>query len=111
MQEKNMPNSIKFCDRFKNLLKTSGMTETQVASTLGLSQSAVNYYKNGRSEPKGWELYRIAKLFGVSVEWLLTGEDKATNDSATQMWRERALIAESKLEIAREGMKAMLKKI
>ncbi|MBR6389375.1 MAG: helix-turn-helix transcriptional regulator [Opitutales bacterium] len=106
-----MPNSIKFCDRFKNLLKTSGMTETQVANTLGLSQSAVNYYKNGRSEPKGWELYRIAKLFGVTIEWLLTGEEQKQNDSATQMWRERALLAESKLEIVKDGMKAMLKKI
>ena len=87
------------------------MTETQVANTLGLSQSAVNYYKNGRSEPKGWELYRIAKLFGVTIEWLLTGEEQKQNDSATQMWRERALLAESKLEIVKDGMKAMLKKI
>ncbi|MBO6103260.1 MAG: hypothetical protein J6P03_08430, partial [Opitutales bacterium] len=65
-----------------------------------------------RSEPKSWPLLRMAKHFGVSVEWLMTGENSANGENeSTQHWRDRALIAEEKIEMLKAGLKSMLKKI
>ena len=111
MQAKNIKSLINFSERFNFLISESKMTQREVAEAIGITQSAVNHYKSGRSEPKSMELYKISKLFGVSIEWLLMGEETKTDTSSIQMWRDRALLAESKLEIVREGMKAMLKKI
>ncbi len=83
----------------------------EIANKIGVSQAAINFYKNGKNMPGGEELYKISKLFGVSIDWLLTGEESSSDDSSTKMWRERALLAESKLDIVKGGMKAMLKKI
>ena len=111
MQDKNIKILINFAERFSSLISESKMTQREVADAIGITQSAVNHYKSGRSEPKSMELYKISKLFGVSIEWLLTGEEVPVSTPETQVWRDRALVAEQKLEIAREALKGVLKKI
>lgn len=111
MQEKNTEKLVNFSDRFKKLMDESGLTQTAAAKIFGVSQGAIFDYREGRSEPKSWPLLRMAKYFGVSVEWLMTGESDNKEDSATQVWRDRALDAERKLEIARDALKGALKKI
>ena len=111
MQEKNTEKLVNFSDRFKKLMDESGLTQTAAAKIFGVSQGAIFDYREGRSEPKSWPLLRMAKYFGVSVEWLMTGESNNKEDSATQVWRDRALDAERKLEIARDALKGALKKI
>ena len=49
--------------------------------------------------------------FEVPEIWLMTGEDNIKDDTAMQMWKDRALDAERKLEIARDALKGALKKI
>ena len=56
------------------------------------------------------DAYVDVELCGVSIDWLLTGIESMSEDSATQMWRDRALRAEEKLDIAREALKGVLKK-
>ena len=111
MQEKNNRILNNFSARFSSLIKESGVTQLEVAKKIGVSQAAINFYKNGRNMPGGEELYKISKLFGASIDWLITGIESMSEDSATQMWRDRALRAEEKLEIARETLKGALKKI
>lgn len=89
----------------------SGLTQTAAAKIFGVSQGAIFDYREGRSEPKSWPLIRMAKYFGVTVEWLMTGEDNIKDDTAMQIWKDRALDAERKLEIARDALKGALKKI
>lgn len=106
MQEKKLSILKNFSARFKKLVEESGITQTKIAKNLGVSPAQIVYYKTGKNMPGGIELYQISKLFGVSVDWLLTGEEKLSEDSATQMWRDRALIAEKKIDM----MRGMLKK-
>lgn len=106
MQEKKLSILKNFSERFKKLVEESGITQTKIAKNLGVSPAQIVYYKTGKNMPGGIELYQISKLFGVSVDWLLTGEEKLSEDSATQMWRDRALIAEKKIDM----MRGMLKK-
>ena len=111
MQEKNTEKLVNFSDRFKKLMDESSLTQTAAAKIFGVSQGAIFDYREGRSEPKSWPLIRMAKYFGVTVEWLMTGEDNIKDDTAMQMWKDRALDAERKLEIARDALKGALKKI
>ena len=108
-EEKNTEKLVNFSDRFKKLMDESGLTQTAAAKIFGVSQGAIFDYREGRSEPKSWPLIRMAKYFGVTVEWLMTGEDNIKDDTAMQMWKDRALDAERKLEIARDALKGALK--
>ena len=111
MQVKNNRILNNFSERFSSLIKESGITQMELAQKIGVSQAAINFYKTGKNMPGGEELYKISKFFGVSIDWLLTGIESMSEDSATQMWRDRALRAEEKLDIAREALKGVLKKI
>lgn len=48
------------------------MTQEFVAECLGVSRQAVSKWENGTSDPSTSNLYALAKLFGVSVEELLS---------------------------------------
>lgn len=110
MQEKNTEKLVNFSDRFRKLMDESGLTQMAAAKMFGVSQGAIFDYREGRSEPKSWPLLRMAKHFGVSVEWLMTGETDEKENSATRMWRDRALRAEEKNALLISGLKGMLKK-
>lgn len=67
-------------DRLKNLRKNKKLTQTDVASYLGLTTSAIYKYEIGKAEPNSETLQNYSKLFNVSLDYLLTGkEDKKIN--------------------------------
>lgn len=67
-------------------------------------------YKRDRV-PKAEELLRIADYFGVSFEWLLTGEDSRPHSASSAIWRERAIHAEKRLQDVKEILQTAIKKI
>jgi len=60
---------------FANLLAARGLTAYQVHKATGVAQSTLSDWKNGKSRPKAEKLARIAAFLGVSVDYLLTGEE------------------------------------
>lgn len=54
-------------------MESRGMVQADLAVSLGVSQAAVSRWLGGRV-PRAGELYRLAKLFGVSMESLLGAE-------------------------------------
>lgn len=104
MQDKSYTN-VSFSVRFSDLCTNSDLPQNALAEILGLSVGAIINYKKGRI-PKAEELHRIASYFGVSMEWLLTGQD----DKPVDQWRHRAEVAEKKLEAMKAGLYAFIKK-
>jgi transcriptional regulator with XRE-family HTH domain len=49
--------------------------QTEMASAVGVGQSYLSAIERGKKEPGVAVLYRIAKRYGKSIEWLLTGTD------------------------------------
>ena len=49
------------------------MSQAELADRLGISPSAVGMYEQGRREPCGALLVSMAKEFGVTTDFLLTG--------------------------------------
>lgn len=98
---------LNFSQRFCDLLKSSGMSQKQLAVALGVSEASVVNYKRGQL-PKAEELLRMAQFFDVSMEYLLTGDDH--HEIPDAQWRQRAVAAEEKLTALKAGLHAFLKK-
>lgn len=59
--------------RIAVLRRAAGWNQGELAHRLGVSPSAVGMYEQGRREPSAATLVALARLFGVSVDYLLTG--------------------------------------
>lgn len=75
MPQENSSTNVDFADRLQHLLKSDGISKSQLAEKVGVSPTAIGNYCTGRI-PKADELLRIARTFNVSMEWLLTGESR-----------------------------------
>lgn len=53
------------------------MSQAELADRLGISSSAVGMYEQGRREPCNALLVSLAKEFGVTTDFLLTGSPGA----------------------------------
>lgn len=56
------------------LRKRHGYTQIAFAEALHVTQSAVSHWETGRSEPNTQQLFQMARLFGMSIEELVTEE-------------------------------------
>lgn len=54
-------------------MRSQGTTQMELAAKVGVSQAAVSNWLNG-TIPKGDQLWALATILDVSMEWLLTGE-------------------------------------
>lgn len=61
---------------FAKLLEEKGVTAYQVYKATGVAQSSLSDWKNGKSKPKYDKMQKIADYFGVTIDYLLTGEQK-----------------------------------
>lgn len=50
-----------------------GLTQRGLADALGVRPSHMSRWENGRVAPRSGVLVEVARLCGVSLEWLLTG--------------------------------------
>ena len=71
-----------FCNRCEHLLKERKMLKTELAQKMGIKKQTLNGYLNGDRIPKAEILLQLSEIFGVSVDYLLTGENyNSTNNS------------------------------
>ena len=78
---------------FEQLLQKYGVSTYRVSKETGIAQSVFSSWKNGISTPKQDKLKKIADYFTVSVEYLMTGEEKEAdryyiNDETAQVAQE-----------------------
>lgn len=57
------------------LRKKSGISQSQLAAELKISPSAIGMYEQGRRVPDLTILISISRFFGVSLDYLITGEE------------------------------------
>lgn len=78
---------------FEQLLQKFGVTAYQVSKATGISQSTLSNWKARRNLIRGDKAQKIADYFGVSVDYLMTGEEKEgdkyyLNDETAQVAQE-----------------------
>ncbi len=62
-------------DRLKELRIEKGVSQANVAKTIGVSQKAVDYWERGINEPKASYVVSLADFFEVSCDYLLGREN------------------------------------
>ena len=66
--------------RMRDLREDCDLTQFEVGKALGLTQRAYAYYESGERTVPPEVLIGLAKLYGVSVDYILGIEDKKTID-------------------------------
>ena len=69
---------MEFNEKLQQLRKQKGLTQEQLAEALFVSRTAVSKWESGRGYPNIESLKAIAKLFSVTVDELLSGEELLT---------------------------------
>lgn len=74
----------KIGEELKNYFRDKGITQEEIAEKLGVSQAYVNALLNdtkgfGKKQAEKWNM-----LFGIPINFLLTGEGNIYSDSVTQ---------------------------
>ena len=61
---------------YQRLLDEKGLKNADVARATGISNMTLSDWKRGKSVPKADKMQKIAEFLNVSVDYLMTGEEK-----------------------------------
>jgi transcriptional regulator with XRE-family HTH domain len=61
-------------ERLRAARAAASLTQAQVAAALGYQPTTIANWDRGRAEPCATDLSRLATLYQVSADWLLTGQ-------------------------------------
>lgn len=62
--------------RIKEARIKKGWSQEQLANKLGTSKSVISGYETGRNDPAQSMVIKLADSLGVSINWLMFGEEK-----------------------------------
>ena len=57
-------------NRIKELRQSKGLTQAELAKKVGISEQAVSFYENNKTEPKIETWKKLADYFGTSVSYI-----------------------------------------
>lgn len=69
-----------FAQRLTELREKAGKKRQEVADDLGISRASLEYYEKGKRKPDTDILFRIAKYFNTSADYLIGLSDVLTTD-------------------------------
>ena len=72
---------VELADRLRELRQERGWTQGRVAERLGVTPSVISAYENGIRQPSYEVLIKLARLYGVTSDYLLGISGRRTPDS------------------------------
>lgn len=73
-------------ERFAELLQKKGVRVADVTRATQIKSTVFSEWKKGKAQPKADKLQKIADYFGVSMDYLLTGQEpEATWDGPSDL--------------------------
>ncbi|KXU38700.1 hypothetical protein AXE65_12385 [Ventosimonas gracilis] len=61
--------------RLARARESKGLNQSELARALGLSPQAIQNWEGGKSNPRGSRLNDVASVLGITVQYLVTGDD------------------------------------
>ncbi|WP_210492801.1 LexA family protein [Pantoea ananatis] len=71
--------------RLKTLRKERKLTQAQLGKAIGVSDVTIGYWEKDQNQPGGVSLTKLAKFFGVSESFFVTGKEEGSNVSFSPM--------------------------
>lgn len=68
-------------DKLREYFKNEGITQEQIATQTGVSQAYINVLLNNKKQFGKKQAQKWADIFGISPQWLLTGEGEMLKPS------------------------------
>lgn len=75
---------MEFQDRLYKLRRERGISQEGLAEVVGVTRQAVQKWESGGSRPDMDNLTTLARYFGVTLDWLITGEDTVPEEPAPE---------------------------
>jgi HTH-type transcriptional regulator, cell division transcriptional repressor len=69
-------------DRLAAAREAAGLSQSSLATRLGVRQKTLRSWESDLSEPRANRLQMLAAMLGVSLRWLLTGEGEGVDPPA-----------------------------
>lgn len=71
---------MKLGEKILSARKKSGLSQVDLADALGVSRQSVSKWETGEANPEIGKLPELARLLGVSTDWLLSEEDEPAKE-------------------------------
>lgn len=68
-------------NNLKAARKAAGMTQSEVAKIVGITQNGYSYWENGKAKIDNESLAKLSRLFGVSIDYLIGADDALAGKS------------------------------
>lgn len=78
-------NDFEFGDYIYSLRKETGLTQTELATMLGVTNKAISKWETGSSKPTLTKLTKLSKIFNVSIEELLQKQNEENKKKITKI--------------------------
>lgn len=85
-------------NRFRECREASGLTQKYVALTLGVKGPSVSNWESGKTTPTTENIAALAKLYNVSVDYLLGRDEEQPQAAPKYSTDQRKEIVLKKLE-------------
>lgn len=73
-----------FYENFLKLCQDNGISVYKATKDMGIGQSTATRWKQGTASPNAATLQKIADYFGVTTDYLLSGETKKSPDNMSE---------------------------
>ncbi len=70
----NMDMNIETGNRIKSLRVEKGWSQDELGKKLNLDQGTISKMERGESEPTSKTLRMLKEIFGVTIDWIITGK-------------------------------------
>ncbi|MBR3867886.1 MAG: helix-turn-helix transcriptional regulator [Clostridia bacterium] len=74
-------------ERIKECRMNSGMSQEKIAEIVGVSRQAVTKWEANQSAPNTENLFKLAEIFGTTVDFLLSDNKEQEQTSAAQIYQ------------------------
>lgn len=113
MQDWYGPEAATFGDRLAAAREAQGLSQTQLAKSLGVRITTLRAWEEDRSEPRANRLSMMAGVLNVSLMWLINGEGDGLDAPADDPHELPADIASllGQLRDMRSDMRAQAEKL
>lgn len=92
-------------EKIKACRQVAGMSQEKVAELVGVSRQAVTKWEVNQSAPNTENLFKLAEIFGTTVDMLLASEDENKQSPAEQIYYLYNMEEEKKAAIKKQKLK------
>lgn len=92
--------------RIAALRRAAGLSQGELAQRLQVSASAIGMYEQGRREPSAEILVALSRIFGVTVDYLLTGQPTA-GEEQTVAWAMESVLSDTQAQLDKRSKRPL----